>query len=170
MIEIRPAQVPDLPELRRVAIRTQVETFSKSNSHDIMEAYLRETFNEETFTREFHELGSVYLIAWEGTAMAGYLRLRLNGEVGHLLGNNAIELQRLYVTQEYQGRKVGATLMQQACAYSRQRQFEWLWLGVWDGNMKAQAFYKRWGFEPFSEHTFWMGPDPQHDWLLKLKL
>jgi hypothetical protein len=41
---------------------------------------------------------------------------------------------------------------------------------VWEKNFKAQQFYSRWGFERFSEHTFWMGDDPQVDWLLKKKL
>jgi diamine N-acetyltransferase len=41
---------------------------------------------------------------------------------------------------------------------------------VWERNFNAQAFYAKWGFEKFSEHTFWMGDDPQTDWLLKKKL
>ena len=32
-----------------------------------------------------------------------------------------------------------------------------LWIGVWSGNLKAQRFYARYGFERFGEHTFPVG-------------
>jgi ribosomal protein S18 acetylase RimI-like enzyme len=60
--------------------------------------------------------------------------------------------------------------MEKTMDYATSNKFEWIWLGVWEKNYKAQQFYARWGFERFSEHTFWMGDDPQVDWLLKKKL
>lgn len=170
MIEIRPAYVQDLVSLRKIAIETQVETFAAQNTPEVMEAHLHEAYSAARFEEEFKEEGAIYYMAWEGVEPAGFLRLRVTDEVEIHLGKKAIELQRLYVAKEFQGKKVGAGLMKQAFSYARERNFEWLWLGVWEKNFKAQEFYKKWGFEKFSEHIFWMGPDPQTDWLLKLKL
>ncbi|MDZ7650391.1 MAG: GNAT family N-acetyltransferase [Cytophagales bacterium] len=100
----------------------------------------------------------------------GFVRLRECDEVRSLLGDNALELQRLYVLTLAQGKSVGKLLMDMAMQYAIQKKYDWIWLGVWERNFKAQEFYKRWGFEKFSEHTFWMGDDPQVDWLLKKKL
>ena len=48
--------------------------------------------------------------------------------------------------------------------------FSWAWLGVWEHNTKAQAFYNRYGFEKFSQHRFMVGQKVDTDWLLKKKL
>ncbi|MFY8036361.1 MAG: GNAT family N-acetyltransferase [Cyclobacteriaceae bacterium] len=60
--------------------------------------------------------------------------------------------------------------MERALAYAVEHQFEWMWLGVWERNFKAQKFYEKQGFTRFSEHVFQMGDDPQTDWLLKRKV
>jgi len=170
MIEIRAATRADIPELRRVAIETQVDTFGAQNTPEVMEAFLRENYDTARLEEEFEVKDAIYYLAMEGDTLAGFIRLRKTDEVDHLLGNNNLELQRLYVSKSFQGKKVGAALMQYALDYARGQQAEWLWLGVWEKNTRAQEFYFKWGFERFSEHVFWMGPDPQTDWLMRLKL
>ncbi len=170
MIEIRPIKSGEISLLRQMAIETQLDTFGKLNTPENMEAFIQKTFNLDQLKKEFQEAGSIYYIAWDGEEPAGFLRLRTNPETDEHLGNNTIELQRIYVLKKFLGRKIGFQLMQTALAYARKNKFEWIWLGVWERNPKAYAFYKRLGFERFSEHIFWMGPEPQTDWLLKLKL
>lgn len=98
------------------------------------------------------------------------MRLRVTDEAEAHLGKSALELQRVYVSRKFQGRRIGLMLMEKAIGYGRERKFDWLWLGVWEKNFKAQAFYDKLGFKRFSEHVFQMGDDPQTDWLLKLDL
>jgi ribosomal protein S18 acetylase RimI-like enzyme len=69
-----------------------------------------------------------------------------------------------------QGKSVGRFLMEKALDWASKKKYEWMWLGVWEKNFKAQKFYEKWGFEKFSEHVFLMGDDPQIDWLLKKPL
>jgi ribosomal protein S18 acetylase RimI-like enzyme len=40
------------------------------------------------------------------------------------------------------------------------------WLGVWEHNPRAIAFYRKWGFVEVGEHTFPVGDDPQRDLVL----
>jgi ribosomal protein S18 acetylase RimI-like enzyme len=170
MIDIRPAQLTDIPLLRQVAIQTQIDTFGAQNEPEHMEAFLNEAYSIEKFELEFSEPRSQYYIAWSDEQLAGFMRVRVTDEAEAYLGKNAIELQRLYVSKDFQGKKIGLMLMQKTIDHAWELKFEWLWLGVWERNFKAQEFYKKIGFERFSEHTFWMGPDPQVDWLMKLKL
>lgn len=153
-----------------MAIDVQLGTFGPHNTAQNMRAFLEETYSMEQFERELAEAGSLYYLAWAGEALVGFLRLRINDEAGQYLGTNAIELQRIYVAAEFQGQKIGKLLMRQAIDYARAKKFEWLWLGVWEKNVKAQEIYAKWGFTRFSEHTFWLGDDPQTDWLLKAKV
>ena len=135
-----------------------------------MEAFLKEAYSLENLQIELTEFGSVNYLAVDENILAGFLRLRLSKEAEHLLGSNTLELQRLYVLNKYHGLKVGATLMEFALRYAAEQKFEWMWLGVWERNFNAQEFYRRWGFERFSEHIFQMGSDAQTDWLLRRRV
>jgi len=135
-----------------------------------MHSYFEEAYNVQALTDELYELNSKLFIAIEGNKHVGFARLREYGEVKDLLGDNTVELHRLYVLTEAQGKSIGNLLMENALSYASSKNYEWIWLGVWERNSKAQDFYKKWGFEKFSEHIFWQGDDPQIDWLLKKKL
>jgi ribosomal protein S18 acetylase RimI-like enzyme len=57
--------------------------------------------------------------------------------------------------------------MSECLQFARENNSKWVWLGVWENNERAIAFYKRWGFERFNEHIFMLGNDAQTDWLMK---
>jgi ribosomal protein S18 acetylase RimI-like enzyme len=170
MIEIRKAKREELEQLREVAIVTFVDEFGSFNTPENMEVFLKEAYDPAQLAKEWEEKDTICYLAWEGQIPVGFARLRINAEVETLLGNNSIELHRLYVHPNHQGMKVGSQLMQQALDYSMKGGFNWIWLGVWERNAKAQEFYRHWGFQRFSEHIFQMGDDPQIDWLLRKKL
>ncbi|MCW5911094.1 MAG: GNAT family N-acetyltransferase [Cyclobacteriaceae bacterium] len=170
MIQVREAIFDKIPAMRHVAITSYTDTFADSNTPENLKAFFEATYNLPRFEQEFHEPGSKLYLAFDEDEVVGFVRLRKSDEVVSYLGENTIELQRLYVLTSAQGKSVGRLLMEQALQYAVSNQLTWIWLGVWEKNYKAQKFYSRWGFERFSEHTFWMGDDPQVDWLLKKKL
>jgi ribosomal protein S18 acetylase RimI-like enzyme len=45
-----------------------------------------------------------------------------------------------------------------------------LWLGVWERNPKAIAFYRKHGFRVVGEHSFMLGRDQQRDLILAAQL
>ncbi len=147
-----------------------MHTFAEFNTLENMDAFLRQAFDPAQLEKELDEAGSAYYLAWEDEMIIGFVRLRLNDEAEAYLGKSNLELQRLYVHPKHQGKKIGSMLMQMALDYAREGAYEWLWLGVWERNFKAQEFYAKWGFEKFAEHIFQMGDDPQTDWLLKKRI
>ncbi len=170
MIVVREAVKDDVSALRQVAISTYQDTFAAFNTPENMKAYFEEAYNLDTLTNELQEVNSKLFLACEGDNIIGFARLRESDEVRDILGNNTVELQRIYVLTEAQGKSVGKLLMEKALQYAEDKAYTWIWLGVWERNLKAQRIYKKWGFEKFSEHIFWQGDDPQTDWLLKKKL
>jgi ribosomal protein S18 acetylase RimI-like enzyme len=76
---------------------------------------------------------------------------------------DAIELVRLYVDQAWQGAGIGRALLSAAFDAARAMGGQALWLGVWERNERAIAFYRRHGFERVGEHTFTLGTDRQLD-------
>ena len=172
MAVIRVAQAArhEMPLVQAIGQTVYSETFAPYNTTENMRAYLKEAYNLDQLMHEWAEAESAYLIAWSGELPAGFLRLRRNDEVAAQLGNDTLELQRLYVYNSFQGRGVAARLMEEFMDIAQARQVEWVWLGVWEKNFRAQAFYQKWGFRKFGEHVFQMGDDPQIDWLFCRKL
>ena len=169
-ITIRRSNFEDTAAMRDVAIRSYTDTFADSNTPENMKAFFTESYSLSKLQDEYYEPLSVLYLACDGEKVVGFLRLRVNDEVKNELGENTIELQRLYIDTAYHGKQIGKHLMEKALIYARENRYDWIWLGVWERNFNAQHFYAKWGFEKFGEHVFQMGDDPQIDWLLKKKL
>lgn len=166
MISIREATIQDIPAVRAVAISSYSDTFSPHNSQENMEKYLDGFYSLTALENEFYEPSTCIFMACEADQLVGFARLRECDEAESLLGENTVELHRIYVLTSAQGKSVGKLLMEASLTYAQEKEYEWIWLGVWERNFKAHRFYEAWGFERFSEHTFWMGDDPQVDWLM----
>jgi ribosomal protein S18 acetylase RimI-like enzyme len=87
-----------------------------------------------------------------------------------LNSTKTIEIERIYSTQEYIGKKAGKSLMEACLDVAREQDCETIWLGVWEHNPRAIAFYEKWGFEKFGSHPFLLGTDLQTDLLMKKNL
>lgn len=170
MISIQDASLEDIKELREVAISSYHDKFSAYNTPENMQAYYDTVYSLENLIKEYYEPKSKLMLAKESNQILGFIRLRESNEVKNILGENTIELQRLYVLTKAQGKAIGKMLMNKAIEYATAMRYQWVWLGVWERNLQAQNFYSKYGFEKFSQHTFWQGNDPQIDWLLKKKL
>jgi ribosomal protein S18 acetylase RimI-like enzyme len=164
---MRQVTVQDIPVLRAVAIQSFRDLLEKSNSPENMKLYIDNNLSYAQLEKEFHEHGTVFFIFFDGDNAIAYLKLRIGYEPEELKGIRALEIERLYCIQEYVGRKVGSLLMQTALDYARQHTYELVWLGVWEDNPRAIAFYQKWGFEKFGSHTFMLGTDAQTDFLMK---
>ena len=75
----------------------------------------------------------------------------------------AIEVARLYAVRRWIGAGVGAALMQHCMREAAARGHDALWLGVWERNERAIAFYERWGFKRVGTQPFQLGSDRQTD-------
>lgn len=165
-ITIRVAGIFDAVLLRDISENTFVETFADQNSKEDMDAYIAENLNLEQITAELTDTNNTFFTAWHGDRLAGYAKVRVGATPVELLGSKTLETERLYVLQEYHGKKVGAQLMAECLTFATEAGYETLWLGVWEHNQKAIAFYRKWGFETFGAHIFKLGTDDQTDILM----
>lgn len=164
---IREATLKDLHKLRELAVRVFTVTFKESNNPDDFKTFMDAAYSVNQLEKEFAERGAIYFVAVDGENFTGYARVRENDEVDNLLGTNHLELQRLYVDVPYQGKGVANALMDVCEQVAAHRGKQWIWLGVWEHNTKAQHFYGKHGYERFSQHDFMVGTDRQTDWLMR---
>lgn len=160
----RPVVAADLATLLEVATRTFYDAFAATNTPENMQAYMSTAFTLEQFRQELADPNSTFLLAELAGRAVGYAKLIRNEVPECVTEPNAIELSRLYVDQNVLGAGIGPALMQHCFAFAREAGFQAMFLGVWEHNPRAQAFYRKWGFERVGEHIFQMGDDPQTDW------
>jgi ribosomal protein S18 acetylase RimI-like enzyme len=166
-IIIRQGQADDAALLAELGARTFSETFAIDNSAEDMSAYLNSAFSAAQQSAELADPASLFLIAEKDGVAVGYAMLRSGTALDSVNGDRPIELVRLYVLQERLGSGVGAALMR-ACLDEANRQgYATLWLGVWEHNARAQAFYRKWNFREIGTHIFQLGNDPQTDLLMQ---
>ena len=164
---VRRGQASDAALLSELGARTFAETFAADNSSQNMAAYLAVAFNPAQQAAELADPQSVIFIAETDGVAVGYAMLRSGTAPEEVTGEKPIELVRLYVSQESIGGGVGAALMQTCIDEAGARGYETLWLGVWQNNSRAQAFYRKWNFVEVGTHVFQLGGDPQTDLLME---
>jgi ribosomal protein S18 acetylase RimI-like enzyme len=170
LLKIRRASVADAVLLADMGARTYFDTFTGTCTPEDMELFLRSTYSVEMLTHELLEPRTTYYIAEVNGTAAGFAKIH-HGEIPDCVtGENPIELGRLYLDKPWIGKGVGQALMQTCVAEARRRGHQSMFLGVWENNFRAQAFYRKWGFEKIGEHVFQVGNDPQNDWLMQCHL
>jgi ribosomal protein S18 acetylase RimI-like enzyme len=168
---VRRATLADATSLSNLASSTFRETFEGDNTAEDMASYLAESFTPERQAAEIADPRGIVLLAEIESdtgepALVGYAHL-IDGPVPEsVTGPAPLELKRLYVSSVWHGRGVAQALMQAAIDSARDRGARTLWLGVWERNARAAAFYRKYGFERVGQHSFFLGADEQTDWIL----
>ena len=169
-ISVRTCNQKDIDALVSLGIKTFRDTFDEYNSPENMIRYINETFTKKIIEHEMKQPGTVFFLAFDETRAVGYAKIRNAHAPKELRSTSALEIERLYAHRDYVGKRVGYILMQTCLAYARKKDVETVWLGVWEHNARAIAFYEKNGFKKFGEHTFMLGEDAQTDWLMKKEL
>jgi len=169
-IIVTKASENDIYKLQEIGRQTFEETFSASNTEENMKEYLETGFSIEKLSTELQDKYSEFYLAKVGEEVIGYLKVNFGPSQTELKDSDSLEIERIYVVKEYHGKSVGQILYAKAIALAREKGAQYVWLGVWEENPRAIAFYKKNGFVEFDKHIFKLGTDEQTDIMMKLKL
>ena len=100
----------------------------------------------------------------------GYLKINTGDAQTEIQDSQTLEIERIYVLKEFHGKKVGQLLYEKAIQIATGLKVNYIWLGVWEQNLRALQFYKKNGFLAFDKHMFKLGNDEQIDIMMKLTL
>jgi ribosomal protein S18 acetylase RimI-like enzyme len=167
---IRYATPADAAMLRDLAARTFYDAFAATNTPENMEAYMAEAFTPARIASELADPYATILIAEVEGVPVGYARLGGGEAPDCVSARPAMEIVRLYVEQRCHGGGVAHALMQACLDEARRAGCRGVFLGVWEHNPRAQAFYRKWDFEIVGTHIFQMGNDPQTDYWMERTL
>ena len=160
---IRYATAQDATLLAELGARTFYDAFARDNKPEEIDSYIAQAFTPQQMALELADPGSTFLLAQIDGQVVGYAKVQAGNAPACVNGPRPIELERIYVDQTVIGRGVGAALMEACLDEARQARYGSVWLGVWERNDRAQAFYHKWGFRDVGAKTFTVGQDVQYD-------
>ena len=169
-ITIKKVTLKDIAQLQKIGRATFQETFSESNSEEDMNTYLEEGFSIKKLTAEVNNPNSEFYFATQDETVIGYLKINYGESQTELKDHKAVEIERIYVSAAFHGKSVGQLLYEKAIKLAKEKEADYVWLGVWEENPRAISFYTKNGFEAFDKHIFKLGNDEQTDIMMKLNL
>ena len=165
--EIRVCGLSDARLLAELGAQTFWETFSHCNAESDMRDYLDSAFTTEHLTQELDTQNSTFYIAEIDGSPAAYMKINTADAQTEKNREGWVEIQRLYVLAKYKGMHIGSALMTHALEYAAAINAEGVWLGVWEFNENAKAFYTKFGFTYNGSHEFMLGQDRQCDLIME---
>ena len=160
---IRAAEPDDARALSAIAARLFIQTYESEVPRQVLEAYVAEDFNPELQRAELRDPGVVTLLAEQHGAIAGYAQVRRQSAPLDLEYELSIELWRIYLDRSCHGRGIGKRLLAAAGKAARSMSGEKVWLGVWERNTRAIAFYEKHGFSVAGYKEFNIGTEIHRD-------
>ena len=168
---IQRVDAADAEALTRLAARLFVQSFGAANTPDDMRLYLDSAFSPDIQRAELSDPDRAIWIAVGETGDAiGYAMLRRGTRAPGITGERPAEVQRIYADLAWHGRGVGHALLSACITHARGWRCDELWLGAWEQNPRAIAFYEKTGFRAVGRQTFMLGRDVQHDWVMAFPL
>ena len=169
-MDIQKVSLEEIVQLEKISLQTFCETFSSGNTEENMNKYLDEVFSSANLSIELNDKKAEFYFAKLDDKVIGYLKLNFGESQTEIRDDNGLEIERIYVLKEFHGKNVGQLLYNKAIQIAREKNKDYVWLGVWEENPRAINFYKKNGFVAFDKHLFQLGNDLQTDIMMKLKL
>lgn len=165
-INIKKCTIEDLHKLQEISYETFDDTFKDQNSPENMNTYLERAFNLKQLKKELSDISSQFFFVYYNDEVAGYLKVNINDAQSEEMGNESLEMERIYIKNKFQRHGLGKYLLDKAMEIVIERNKKKIWLGVWEKNENAIAFYKKMGFVHTGSHAFYMGDEEQIDLIM----
>ena len=163
VITIRAATIADAALYTTLAADTFRDTFGPDNTPENMALHLASTYGKQKQHAELADPRHIVFFAEYDAEPVGYGMLRHGPAPECVRAYDPIEIARIYAVKARVGSGIGAALMQHCLERSAANGNDYVWLGVWEHNVRAIAFYRRWGFEDVGSQPFEVGRDRQTD-------
>ena len=162
---LRHAELSDASALAELAARTFRETFAADNSPEDLQAHLASAYGEAQQAAEIADPDVRTVLAYDNAELIGFAQVRRKLFPACVIVEKPVELHRFYLARAAQGTGAAVPLMRKAREAAQALGGEHLWLGVWERNPRAIAFYLKSGFAQVGSHDFVVGSDTQTDWV-----
>ena len=170
-LHIRHAIDADIPLLSRLGHQTYIETFIDDfripYSQSDLDTFLPAAYSEKTVGDYQADPECQHFVAESDGQPIGYALVGPNTLPHPGAQPGDVELKRIYLLKSAQGLGAGRVLFDAAIGWLEARGHRRIWLGVWSGNDRAQAFYARNGFAKVGEYSFIVGETHDREFIMR---
>ncbi|WP_157959054.1 GNAT family N-acetyltransferase [Salinicola endophyticus] len=167
---VRQATEQDIDVLAAIGRATYTETFAPHYPAQVIAQYLESAFASSNLATEIANGQSEFWLLEVDGVCGGYLKVNWGEAQTEHHDEDALEIERIYLLASLQGQGYGRILYDKAQEIAERRDATLLWLGVWEHNLTAIAFYKKLGFVIDGVHEFRMGDVVDNDYIMKRRL
>lgn len=169
-IEIKEFKAGQLEVLTELSRTTFIQTFAEHTSAEDLELFLSNHLTYKLLSQEILNPDSTFYFLLVDGNIAGYIKINVDEAQSEMREKEGLEVERIYILKQFIGQGLGQLLLNKAFEIGRKSGKTYVWLGVWEYNIRALAFYKKNGFEVFDQHAFPVGNDPQIDLMMRRTL
>lgn len=132
VVSLRPAQTKDIPGIAALGSQVFASTFGYSMPAPDLEVYLNSAYSPSSIAADLANPHITIIVACNNAdSVVGFVQLTEGTMEDCLKGTEEpVELQRLYVSQEYHGEGIGRKLVDCVERLAQERGFVTMWLGV----------------------------------------
>src|SRR5215208_8536374 len=165
---IRRCTTDDAATIASLGARLFAEAYGSTHPEPELSRYLARSFPVEGVRESIADTAVTMLVAQDSSGKAiayAYLKASPAPPSG-VHGENVYEIVRFYVDSVYQGRGIGAALMEECFVDARSRGADAVWLQVWKEAPWAVGFYARMGFSIVGSAPFYFGEQVGDDHIM----
>lgn len=166
-LQIRRAGSGDAPSLAALCAGAFRENFEASYTAEDLDAFIGSAYALPKIRAELTDPAYECFLVEGEIGLLGYALLRDGAVEPCVTGPAPIELERIYLLKEATGGGLGQMLLDHCIARALALGRRTLWLGVWEHNPRAQAFYRRNGFHEVGSHRFKVGASEDRDLIVQ---
>ncbi|MCB0523762.1 MAG: GNAT family N-acetyltransferase [Lewinellaceae bacterium] len=166
-MEISKAIAQDIDLLLPFAEMTFRVAYEDQNDPVAFNDYCSLAFAPDNFIREMNAPASEFWLGKLNNELVAYLKLNFDTHAEGIEDGKTVQIERIYIHPDTQGRGLGRILLDFAEDSARQHHADWIWLSVWKKNPRGIKFYEDNGYEICGLEMFPLGDDPQEDWVMR---
>lgn len=160
MINFKKCRLEDIEILKEISIKTFVDTYGEDNTEKDMSLYIQNTLTHKALTEQVTNPDSLFYLMFDNENLVGYLKLNKEKAQSKIYDEDSVEIERIYVLDEFQHRGFGQQMLNKAIEIAKQLDKGSLWLAVWEENNGAISFYHKNHFKRVETITFVLGETP----------
>jgi len=112
-ISFRKCTTADLHELTYISKKTFVDAFEKDNDPEDFKSYIDVAFDQKNIEQQLKNPHSAFYFVYLDDYLVGYFKLNVNQAQTEIKKEETIELERIYVLQEFQGKQIGNYMLKE---------------------------------------------------------
>ena len=160
----------DIEQLQQLSIQTFSDTYQHLNEAVNFQRYIEKAFSNTQLQLELQNPESQFYFLKINNKPVAYIKTNIGLAQTEKLDDEYLEIERIYVLKQYQGLGLGRQLFNKSIMLAKALGKKKVWLGVWEKNPQAIAFYERMGFTVFGKHIFQVGAEDQIDFMMEFEI